>query len=118
MELDNKADGPIVRVSRGRFAPEKFDEVKRLISESATPLIPAIRGLRGLLYYHAAVDAKTNTVVNVSIWEAEADAEQMDTLAAMLAQRPILEAAGVEFDKIANYEPAWKIDSGWAFEGN
>lgn len=57
---------------------------------------------------HAAVDADTNTVVNVSIWESEAAAKQMDTLALMLAQRPILEAAGVQFDKIANYEAAWK----------
>jgi hypothetical protein len=34
----------------------------------------------------------------------------MDTLAEMLAQRPILEAAGVGFDKIATYEAAWSID--------
>jgi hypothetical protein len=31
----------------------------------------------------------------------------MNTLAPMLAQRPVLEAAGVVFDKIANYEPVW-----------
>jgi hypothetical protein len=34
----------------------------------------------------------------------------MDTLAPMLAQRPILETAGVHFDQIANYEPLWKIE--------
>jgi hypothetical protein len=39
----------------------------------------------------------------------------MDTLAPMLAQRPILEAAGVQFDKIANYEPAWKLEGVWSF---
>jgi hypothetical protein len=34
----------------------------------------------------------------------------MDTLTEMLAQRPILEHAGVVFDRIANYEPLWIID--------
>ncbi|MBY0505294.1 MAG: hypothetical protein K2X03_15380 [Bryobacteraceae bacterium] len=68
-----------------------------------------LRALRGLLGYYAAVDPITNTVVNVSIWEDEAAAKQMDTLAPMLAQRPVLEAAGVVFDRIANYAPTWTI---------
>jgi hypothetical protein len=106
---------PVVRISKGRFPPEKYDEVKRLIAESAIPLAPAIQALHGLLYYHAGLDASTNTVVNVSIWATEQDARQMDTLAPMLAQRPLLEAAGVQFDKIANYEPAWKLEGGWSF---
>ena len=102
---------PIVRISRGRFAPEKYEEVRQLIEASAQPLIPAIKPLRGLLYYYAAVDPTTSTVVNVSIWTDLDAARQMETLAAMLAQRPILEQAGVQFDKIANYEPVWTIPS-------
>jgi quinol monooxygenase YgiN len=114
-DVTSNAKQPVVRISRGRFAPEKKDEIRRLIAESATTLVPAIRVLKGLLYYHAGVDASTNTVVNVSIWETEQDARQMDTLAPMLAQRPILEAAGVTFDKIVNYEPEWKIEREWSF---
>ncbi len=101
----------IVRISKGRFAPERFEEVDRLIRESAVPLVPAIQALRGLVYYHAAVDAETNTVVNVSVWQDLEAAKQMDTLAPMLAQRPILEAAGVQFDRIANYSGSWVIPS-------
>jgi len=114
--VTKNAKQPVIRISKGRFAPEKYVEVKRLIDESAAPLAPAIQELGGLLYYHAAVDANTNTVVNVSIWETQQAAKQMDTLAPMLAQRPILEAAGVQFDKIANYEAAWKIEGPWAFQ--
>ena len=114
-DLTSYAKQPVVRISRGRFAPEKNDKIRRLIAESATTLVPAIRQLKGLLYYHAGVDAGTNTVVNVSIWETEQDARQMDTLAPMLAQRPILEAAGVTFDNIGNYEPEWKIEGEWSF---
>lgn len=108
------ARAPVVRISRGRFPQEKYPEISRLIDESAAPLAPAIQALSGLLYYHAGVDPNTNTVVNVSVWENERAAKQMDTLSPMLAQRPILESAGVQFDKIANYEPAWKIEGKWA----
>ena len=104
---------PIVRISKGRFAPENYQRVKDLIDQSAGPLVPAIRALSGLLYYHAAVDPETSTVVNVSIWESIDAAKQMDSLAPMLAQRPILEGAGVTFDRIANYVPLWKIESVW-----
>lgn len=102
---------PILRISKGRFEAAKYSEVRRLVEESATPLVPALKELRGLIYYHAAVDERTSTVVNVSLWIDLDAAQQMDTLAPMLAQRPILEAAGVHFDQIANYEPLWKIEA-------
>ena len=102
---------PIVRISKGHFTPVQYDEVHRLIEESAKPLVPALKQLHGLIYYHVAVDPITNTVVNVSIWTDLAAAKQMDTLAPMLAQRPILEQAGVRFDQIANYEPLWAIQT-------
>lgn len=103
------ATDPIVRISKGHFSSSRYEEVRRLIEESAKPLVPALKQLRGLIYYHAAVDPVTNTVVNVSIWTDIDAAKQMDTLAPMLAQRPILEQAGVQFDRIANYEPLWTI---------
>jgi hypothetical protein len=34
----------ILGVSKGRFAPEKYAQVKKLIEESASPLAPALRG--------------------------------------------------------------------------
>ena|SRR5579884_4061446 len=100
---------PIVRISKGRFEPPKYAQVRQLIDDSARPLVPAIKALRGLLYYHAAVDPVSNTLVNVSIWVDLEAAKQLDTLQAMLDQRPILENAGVLFDRIANYEPLWTI---------
>jgi len=111
--VTRNAQQPVIRISTGHFSPDRFDEVKRLLEESAVPLTPAILGLGGLLYYHVGVDSKTSTLVNVSIWKTEADAQQMDTLAAMLAQRPVLEGAGVRFEVIVNYLPLWKIEAGW-----
>jgi len=106
---------PIVRVSLGRFSADRYDTVKKLIEDSANPLVPALRRLHGLLYYHAAVDSQTNTVVNFSVWENLEAAKQMDRLPEMLAQRPILERAGVSFDRIANYEPLWNIGTAGHF---
>lgn len=97
----------IVRISKGHFDAARLEEVRELIAKSLGPLQPAIEGLSGLIYYHAAVDGVTNTVVNVSVWKDLASAKQMDTLKAMLEQRPVLEAAGVKFDRIANYAPTW-----------
>lgn len=105
---------PVVRISKGQFSADKYPQVRKLIDDSAKTLVPAIEKLRGLLYYHAAVDAASSTVY-VSVWEDLEAARQLDTLQAMLAQRPILEAAGVTFDRIANYEPLWKIERAWRF---
>ena len=102
---------PVLRISKGRFAEDHYTRVRGLIEESENVLAPALKQLRGLLYYHAGVDPLTNTVVNVSIWSDLDAARQMDTLAPMLAQRPILEQAGVQFDQIANYEPLWAIQT-------
>jgi hypothetical protein len=101
--------GPVVRILKGHFSAENYTEVKRLIEHSAVHMVPPLKALRGLIYYHAGVDASTNTIVNVSIWHDLEAAKQMDTLHVMLAVRPVLEAAGVTFDKIANYEPLWMI---------
>jgi len=100
---------PIVRISRGHFSSERYDEVRRFVEAAAESLIPALKQLRGLIYYHAGVDPVTNTVVNVSIWTDLEAAKQMDTLAPMLALRPLAEQAGAQFDPIANYEPLWTI---------
>jgi hypothetical protein len=101
---------PVVRISKGKFDPKNHDEIYRLSAEAAKTLVPAITKLRRLIYYHAGVDALTNTFVHVSVWTDLAAAEQMGSLPAMLAQIPILEKAGVHFDQRANYAPLWKIE--------
>jgi hypothetical protein len=41
MPGEKNENHPVVRISRGRFAAEKFEGVEHLIDESATVLIPA-----------------------------------------------------------------------------
>ncbi len=99
----------IVRISRGRFGLERVDEVERLLVASEDPLRDALQELPGLVRYYVGIDRDQGTVTNTSVWDTIEHARAMNELRAMLAQRPILEAAGVEFDSITNHEVLWSI---------
>jgi hypothetical protein len=100
---------PVVRVSKGRFDLAGLAEAERLLAESEAALREPLQELRGLLHYYVGLDREQGYLTNVSVWETLADAHQLDTLQAMLAQRPILEAAGVEFEPITNHETLWEL---------
>jgi hypothetical protein len=100
---------PVVRISKGRFDLANLAEVERLFVESEGHLREPLEALDGLLDYYVAIDRELGYLTNVSVWETLADAHQMDTLQPMLAQRPVMEAAGVEFEKITNHETLWEI---------
>jgi hypothetical protein len=82
---------------------------ERLLLESEKALREPLSRLRGLVHYYVGIDRATGYLTNVSVWESLEAAHQMDTLQAMLAQRPILEAAGVTFELITNHETLWAI---------
>jgi hypothetical protein len=99
----------VVRVSRGNFAPARFAEAERMIRETGAYLIPAIRRLPGLAGYVAGA-SPSGSMVHVSLWESDADAQQMGRLKEMIVNaRQDAEAVGVEFIPIVNYPIAWHI---------
>jgi hypothetical protein len=63
----------------------------------------------GLVHYYVAIDRERGQLTNVSVWDTMEHATAMSQLAAMLAQRPVLEAAGVAFETITNHEVLWSI---------
>ena len=102
---------PIVRISRGSFAPESYDQVRQRLDAAQESLIPAIRQLAGCLHYFAAIDRESSSMVNVSVWRSLADAQQMQTLAPMLALAEAFTREGVRFERpVINYETVWEID--------
>ena len=104
------APTPIVRISRGSFAPEKYEAVKARLGAAQQSLVPAIRRLAGCLHYFAAIDRESNSMVNVSVWRSLADAQQMQTLGPMLALAEEFAREGVRFERpIVNYETLWEI---------
>lgn len=105
---DTKAT--VVRLSKGRFDADQYPVVRQRLDDAAQTLVPAIRALHGCLHFWAGIDPVSNTLVNVSTWASMEDAQQMDTLAPMLALAGEFSKLGVTFERpIANYESLWEI---------
>jgi hypothetical protein len=101
----------IVRISRGTFAPEKYDSIRTRLDAAQSSLVPAIRKLAGCVHYFAAIDRESSSMVNVSVWRTLADAQQMQTFAPMLALAAEFTQEGVRFERpIINYESLWVVD--------
>jgi hypothetical protein len=79
------------------------------LAASEVTLRPAIEAMPGLVHYYVAIDRAQGQLTNVSVWDTLEHAQAMADLAAMLAQRPILEAAGVTFERITDHDVLWSI---------
>src|SRR5882724_6303634 len=101
---------PVVRISKGRFDVERLAEAEALLGASERALRVPLQNLPGLLHHYVGIDRQQGYLTNVSIWDTLEHAHQLDTLQAMLAQRPLLEAAGVAFELITNHETLWEIE--------
>lgn len=99
----------VVRVSLARFDDHRYQEVRDLLEQSQTTLIPALKMLRGNLGYYVGIDQANGAMTNVSIWETVEDANQMASLQAMQDLAAIFVAAGVRFERpITNHEVLWQ----------
>jgi hypothetical protein len=99
----------VVRVSRGNFDPSRIAEVEHMTSDTGTYLIPAISRLPGLAGYFAGA-SPSGSMVHVSFWETDGQAQQMGNLKEMIVDaRRDAEAVGVSFIPIVNYPIAWRI---------
>ena len=100
---------PVVRISKGKFTVNDLANAEHVPAESERALREPLSRLPGLLHYYVGIDRAAGYLTNVSVWESMEAAHQMDTLQVMLAQRPILEAAGVTFEVITNHDTLWTI---------
>ncbi|MFE2960289.1 hypothetical protein [Nocardia tengchongensis] len=103
----------VVRVGRVTFDPSLYDAVVAADKKTAEYLIPAIRRLPGLLHWYAGVSPE-GSLSQVSIWDSEEHAAQMDELKEMrVLARDDLRAVGVTFTaetaKYTNYPITWTI---------
>jgi len=99
----------VVRSSRGNFDPSRFTEVDAMNTKVSEYLIPAIQQLPGLIHWYAGVSPE-GSIVNISIWDTNDHAAQMDGLKEMaVIARGEMEAVGVTFTPIVNYPVNWTI---------
>lgn len=73
-----------------------------------TCLIPAINRLPGLAAYFAGA-SPTGSMVPVSLWDSDADAQQMGSLKEMIVTaRGDAKAVGGRFSPIVNHPVVWQ----------
>jgi quinol monooxygenase YgiN len=99
----------IVRISRGTFPPERLAEAEAALAASELALRDALTAMPGMIHYYVSIDRDAGQLVNVSVWDTMEHATAMSQLAEMLAQRPVMEAAGVTFHPITNHDTLWSI---------
>ena len=98
-----------VRVSRATFDPGRFAEVDAMNTKTSAYLIPAIRRLPGLIHFYAGVSPE-GSAVQVSVWDSDEHAAQLDQLTEMIIDaRGEAEAVGVTFTPIVSYPINWTI---------
>jgi quinol monooxygenase YgiN len=100
-----------VRLSRGRFAADKFQEMADRLQAAEEILSPAIRALPGLIEYYAGIDAESSTMIRVSVWDKAEHAEQISKLPEILRLRSEFEQAGVQWEPVNTYSVAWWVQS-------
>jgi hypothetical protein len=99
----------IVRISRGTFPPDRLADAEHALAASEAALRDALEQMSGIVHYYVAIDRDALQLTNVSVWDSLEHATAMSQLAEMLAQRPVMEAAGVTFEPITNHETLWAI---------
>lgn len=99
----------VVRVSRATFDPSLFAEVDALNRKQSEYLIPAIEQQAGLLHFYSGASPE-GSMVQVSIWDTDEHAAQLNHLKEMVViARGEAEAIGVKFTPIVHYPVAWTI---------
>ena len=99
----------VIRISRANFDPSRFAEVDAMSKKTSEYIIPALRRLPGLIDFYAGVSQK-GSVVQVSVWDSDEHAAQLNTLKEMVVDgRRDMEAVGVTFTPIVHYP----IDRTW-----
>jgi hypothetical protein len=99
----------IVRISKGSFPPDRLAAAEQALAASEHALRTAIERMPGLIHYYVAIDRDSGQLINTSVWDTIEHATAMSQLAEMLAQRPVMEAAGVTFEPITNHDTLWTI---------
>lgn len=101
---------PVIRVSILRCQPHQFAELNEMMAESNAVLEPGIRRMHGIIHFYAGADHAASSLINVSIWDTLADAQQLDTFQPMLDLGKTFAAKGANFERpILNFASLWEI---------
>jgi len=100
----------VIRISIGRFDPDKIEMMKLALKETYDKLAPGIKLMSGNHGFVAGIDAENCTMVNISFWDSVKSAKQMEHFQPMLDLAQEFIKMGVRFERpILNFEPLWTI---------
>ncbi|MCW5850690.1 MAG: hypothetical protein KIT87_11505 [Anaerolineae bacterium] len=97
----------VLRISRGHFAADRAETVRRMLAESEAILSPALRPLPGFHGYYTGLDDRDHWMIAVSLWDTPDHASQLGRLPEMMRLREQFQAADIAFDPITTYEILW-----------
>ncbi len=101
---------PVVRVSILRCAPEKFPELRQMMTGADAVLRPGIEAMPGLIDFYAGADEATSSLMNVSVWKTLDHARQLDTFRPMLDLGKVFVEKGATFERpIMNHLTLWQL---------
>ncbi len=104
-------NAPVIRISIGKFEPDRAAAVAVMLQESRARLESGIRAMTGNLAYYVGIDHINHAMHNVSIWNSVAEANQMSNFAPMLALAAEFTTLGVRFEQpILNFDTLWQLD--------
>src|SRR4051794_25347266 len=109
--IESLPTSAVIRISRANFEPRLFAEVDAISKKTAEYIIPALKRLPGLLRFYAGVSPK-GTAVQVSVWDSDEHAAQLNTLKEMAVDgRRDMESVGVTFTPIVTcpLDKTWTV---------
>lgn len=106
-----KALAMFLRISRGHFAADRYQEIADRLRSAEVVLAPVIRELPGLIDYYAGLDRETNSMIRVSVWDTQEHAAAMANVKIVAEKRAEFEAAGVTWEPIVTYSVSWWVQS-------
>jgi len=108
--IESLPKSAVIRISRANFPPNLFAEVDAMNKKTSEYILPALRRLPGLIHFYAGV-SPNGSAVQVSVWDTDEHAAQLNTLKEMAVDgRRDMESVGVAFVPIVTCP----IDKTWA----
>jgi hypothetical protein len=100
----------VFRVALVNLDPARFAEVDALNTRQAEYLIPAIKGLPGLIHWYTGV-SQDGSMVRISVWDSEEHAVQIDKLKELVvvARGEVEELLGTFTGRVVTYPMSWTI---------
>src|ERR1022692_932998 len=102
----------VVRISIGKFDPDKLDEIRLALQVTYDKLVSGIMSMVGNRGFFAGIDVENFAMINVSYWDSIEAAKQIEHFQPMLDLAKEFIEMGVRFERpILNFEQLWIIDN-------